>query len=167
MSEWSIEETFDEDYLYFYEPLLAEATTDREVDVIWALLSLGSDSSLLDLGCGHGRIANRLAERGAQVTGLDATAMFLDLARADAEERDVSVDYVLGDMRELPWTGRFDAVVSWFTSFGYFDDTLNRRVLSDLRRCLRPGGQFLVELNHRDGLLPVWRSSDVVHRPTA
>jgi hypothetical protein len=39
---------------------------------------------------GQGRIANRLAERGARVTGLDATALFLDRARHDAAPRATS-----------------------------------------------------------------------------
>ena len=55
--------------------------------------------------------------------------------------------------------------MSWFTSFGYFDDIQNRSVLDEVRRCLRRGGQFLVELNHRDGLLSVWRPADVVRQP--
>jgi SAM-dependent methyltransferase len=97
------------------------------------------------------------------VTGLDATAMFLEIAQIDAERRGVDVDYVLGDMRNLPWTERFAVVISWFTSFGYFDDEQNRIVLHEVRRCLRPGGLFLLDLNHRDGLLPVWRASDLVH----
>ena len=63
---------------------------------------------VLDLACGHGRIANRLAERGARVTGLDRTPLFLEVARRDAADRRVEVEYVEGDMRELPWEERFD-----------------------------------------------------------
>jgi SAM-dependent methyltransferase len=96
--EFDFDEVFNEDYLYFYEPLLAEVT-DADVDAIWRLLELERGSEILDLACGHGRIANRLAERGARVTGLDATPLFLDRARRDAAARDVEVDYVDGDMR--------------------------------------------------------------------
>ncbi len=99
---------------------------------------------VLDLACGHGRMANRLAERGAEVIGLDATASFLDLARLDAEERCVSVEYVQGDMRHIPWSSHFDVVVSWFTAFGYFDDDDNRHVLSRVaRHCGRGADSFL------------------------
>jgi 2-polyprenyl-3-methyl-5-hydroxy-6-metoxy-1,4-benzoquinol methylase len=51
---------------------------------------------VLDLACGHGRIANRLTQRGARVTGLDATPLFLEQARRDAAARGVEVDYVSG-----------------------------------------------------------------------
>src|SRR6266542_3005848 len=114
------EAAFDEDYLYFYEELLTPERTAAEVDLVWKLLELEPGLELLDLACGHGRIANPLAERGVRVTGLDATPFFLELARADAAERGVEVEYVEGDMRSIPWSGRFDRVLNWFTSFGYF-----------------------------------------------
>ena len=52
--------------------------------------------SVLDLACGHGELANRLAARGCQVTGLDSSAVFLDRARAEAAAAGVSADYVAG-----------------------------------------------------------------------
>lgn len=156
-------EVFDEDYLYFYEPQLSEAS-DAQVDVIWRLLELEPGMEVLDLASGHGRIANRLAERGARVTGLDATPLFLRRARLDAAARGVDVEYVDGDMRELPWEGRFDRVISWFTSFGYFDDGGNRRVLQEAHRALRPGGALLIENNNLAELLGRWLPSVVVER---
>jgi SAM-dependent methyltransferase len=154
--EWPIDELFDEDYLDFFAERLADETTDEEASTVWNLLGLGEGTEVLDLACGHGRIANRLAGMGARVTGLDATPLFLDLGRADANRRGVDVEYVHGDMRSIPWTERFDAVVSWFTAYGYFDDAQNRAVLGQVHRALRPGGRFLVELIHKDGILPHW-----------
>jgi SAM-dependent methyltransferase len=161
---FDFDEVFDADYLFFYEPLLADVT-EADVDAIWRLLKLEPDMAVLDLACGHGRIANRLAERGARVTALDATALFLDRARRDAASRGVDVNYVEGDMRVLPWTDeRFDRVVSWFTSFGYFDDTDNRRVLQEVHRVLRPDGRLLIENNNLVELLPRWQPALVTER---
>lgn len=71
---------------------------------------------------------------------------FLDRARGDAVASGVAPMYVEGDLRDLPVaTGAFDAAVSWFTSFGYFDEDDNRRVLSEYRRVVRPGGALLIE----------------------
>ena len=53
--------------------------------------------------------SDRLAERGARVTGLDATALFSTPRPARRGLARVNVDYVKGDMRLLPWTNeRFD-----------------------------------------------------------
>jgi len=157
-------EVFDDDYLYFYEPGLA-AVSDADADTIWRLLSLEPETEVLDLACGHGRIANRLAAKGARVTGLDATPAFLERARADAAALGVEVEYVEGDMRSLPWPdGSFDVVVSWFTSYGYFDDDGNREVLREAHRVLRPGGRFLIENNNLTELLPRWLPAVVVER---
>ena len=104
---------FDDDYLYFYatrDP--GRELSDAETELIWRLLELEPGMAVLDLACGHGRIANRLAARGAAVTGLDVTPRFLELAREDAATRGVEVEYVQGDMRSLPWTERFDRVVN-------------------------------------------------------
>ena len=163
-SEFPREEAFDEDYLYFYEELLTPERTAAEVELVWKLLELEPGLELLDLACGHGRIANPLAERGVQVTGLDATPYFLELARKDAAERGVDVEYVEGDMRSLPWTERFDRVLCWFTSFGYFSDDENRHVLGEAFRALRPGGLFAVEMNNLLRLLQVYADETVTER---
>jgi SAM-dependent methyltransferase len=118
--------------------------------------------SVLDLACGHGAIANRLAARGCRVTGLDSSTLFLDRARADAAATGVSVEYVPGDMRQIPWRASFDRVISWSTAFGYFDDTINRAVLDGVARALRPGGRLAIDLDNLTRFLGSFRSSRVV-----
>jgi len=127
--EFDTQDVFDVDYLYFYEPLLGDVPSDAATDRICSLGPIGDGDRVLDLACGHGRIANRLAERGATVTGLDVAPSFLGLARTDAAVRGV-----------------------WFTSFGYFDDGENRRILAGIHRSLAPGGRLLLELNHGPAL---------------
>ena len=161
--EWDREALFDDDYLHFYARRLDDEVTDAETETVWRLLALDPGEDVLDLACGHGRIANRLAGRGAKVVGIDATPLFLDLARDDAQTRGVEVTYELGDARELDHVGRFDAAISWFTAYGYWDDTTNRDILRRVQRALRPGGRFLIELNHKDGLLPHYLPSTVAH----
>jgi SAM-dependent methyltransferase len=145
-------EIFDEDYLWFMEDPLEERS-DAEVELILRLLELPAGAAVLDAPCGHGRIANRLASRDLRVVGLDGSRRFLEIARERASEAGVSVEYVEGDLRKLSFEGRFDAVVNWFTSFGYFDDEGNRRVLEGFHRALKPGGALLIEQASRDFLL--------------
>jgi 2-polyprenyl-3-methyl-5-hydroxy-6-metoxy-1,4-benzoquinol methylase len=144
MSEFDFEGVFDEDYLYFYETFLNERTPE-EVERIVELFELEPGAEILDCPCGHGRIANPLAERGFRVTGLDTTELFLERAREDAAARGVEVEYVHGDMRELPWRDRFDGLLNWFTSFGYFSDDENKSVLRQFHDALKAGGRLVLE----------------------
>lgn len=157
-------EAFDADYLYFYADTLNDDLSDADAAALWRLLDLDQDMEVLDLACGHGRIANRLAAKGARVTGLDATRLFLEKARADAQARGVHVDYVEGDMRQLPWRGRFDAAACVFTSFGYFADHDNRRVLHEVRQALKPGGRFWVDMPHAPWIFANFRDDIVAQR---
>lgn len=79
---------------------------------------------MLDAPCGHGRISNLLAKAGMDVVGIDRAEPFLDVARHGAGTLGVTVDYRLGDLLDLDAivSGPFDAVINWFTSFGYHDD---------------------------------------------
>ncbi|MGE5135633.1 MAG: SAM-dependent methyltransferase [Gemmatimonadota bacterium] len=154
---------FGDDYLYFFAGPLEERG-DAETELLWQLLDLRPGMAVLDLACGHGRIANRLAQRGCVVTGLDATPLFLEHARRDAAARGVAVDYLHGDMRELPWQGRFDRVISWFSAFGYFSDDGNRQVLAQAAAALRPGGRLAVEMNNYPSLMRRYQDVTVTER---
>lgn len=147
------EETFGDDYLHFYLELLDAERNQADTDRVVETLALEPGDRVLDAPCGHGRLANLLAERGMSVTGVDAAGPFLVLARRGAEERDVEVEYREGDLRDLGVEGPYDAVVCWFTSFGYFDDDGNQDVLAEFARVLRPGGKLGVETLHHDGFV--------------
>jgi SAM-dependent methyltransferase len=161
--EFEFDEVFDDDYLYFYESLLTDERSDYDAELICRLGPVRAGDRVLDLACGHGRIANRLAYRGASVTGYDLTPRFLESARAEAVRRALEVDFVQGDVRTLDYAEEFDTVVSWFTSFGYLGDDTDREVLRAIRRSLRPGGTLLIELHHGPGLWAEFLPS-VVHR---
>jgi SAM-dependent methyltransferase len=145
-------EVFDDHYLHFYGDALA-ARAEQDAELVGRLLELRPGDDVLDAPCGHGRISNLLAARGCRVVGVDNSARFLALAEADARRRGVEAEYRLGDLRELAFDAQFDAALNWFTSFGYFDDADNQRVLEGLARALRPGGRLVVELLNRDVVL--------------
>lgn len=153
MNAFDFEGVFDADYLYFYEQILTPERTAEDVETITGLLELEPGAEVLDCPCGHGRISNALAQRGFHVTGLDASALFLERARTDAAALGVDVEYVHGDMRKLPWRGRFQALVNWFTSFGYFSDEQNKAVLREFHDALRPGGRLILETQNISRIL--------------
>ena len=141
-------ELFDEDYLFFYADVLAPERSSADADLTARLLGLRTGQRVLDVPCGEGRIAGRLAQRGVEVVGLDSSELFLRRARGEWP----SVTFVHGDMRELPYGDEFDAVLNWFTGFGYFDRETNDAVLAGFARALRPGGRLLLEM-HNPGRL--------------
>ena len=154
MVRFDFDETFGDDYEHFYRARLTDELNDHDVGVIVERLALTGSEWVLDAPCGHGRIANRLAARGGAVVGVDVTERFLELARDDSAARGVDVDYRKGDLRALPVDdGSFDVAISWYTSFGYFEDDDNRAVLREYARVLRPGGRLLVEVLARDNII--------------
>jgi SAM-dependent methyltransferase/RimJ/RimL family protein N-acetyltransferase len=135
---------FDDDYLHFYAEILGAERSEHDAELISSVLSLTSGMRVLDAPCGEGRISGRLAQRGCEVVGVDATERFVALAR----EQYPTVTFDVGDLRSLPYEAEFDAIVNWFTSFGYFDPDTNDRVLEGFARALRPGGRLLLELHN-------------------
>ena len=146
------EEFFGEDYMRFH--LLGDGKYERaqgECDFVVSALELQPRARLLDLCCGQGRHAVELAKRGFRVTGFDLSEYLLGLAKERAGEAGVDVEFVRGDMRELPWDNEFDAVINMFTSFGYLEsDEEDERALQAARAALLPGGLLLVDHHNRE-----------------
>ncbi|MCC6746285.1 MAG: methyltransferase domain-containing protein [Deltaproteobacteria bacterium] len=155
------EEIFDEDFLRTI-PHVTPRLTGQEVDFIEETLQPAPDSEILDLGCGAGRHAIELAGRGYRVTGYDLSLPLLIRAADDAQRRNLQVNFVHSDFRELGFDAQFDATFCLGTSFGYFDDDTNRKMIVRVNRALKPGGRFLLEVVNRDYLIQdlparVWR----------
>ena len=158
------EEVFDENYLRTL-PFMTAQQTLRETAFIEEALSSPPDGELLDIGCGYGRHAIELGQRGFRVTGLDLSLPLLIRAADEAQRRGLSVNFVHADMREMTYDSQFAAAYCVLTSFGYFDEETNLRVASSICRALKPGGRFLVEAINRDYIvsdLPsrVWWEGD-------
>lgn len=109
------------------------------VQLVRDVAGLQQGARVLDLCCGYGRHANALAEHGYMVVGLDASEHLIALAN-DRYPHD-NVEYVIGDMRGPYPGGPFDAIVNFFTSFGYFDThEENMHVLHTITESLNSGG---------------------------
>jgi SAM-dependent methyltransferase len=89
---------------------------------------------------------------------------FLEIARQQAAAMDVQVDYRQGDMRQLDFEQQFDRVLLLFTSFGYFEDDVNRKVLENIARALRPGGLLGFDIPNRDTTLKEVPSAHVTDK---
>jgi SAM-dependent methyltransferase len=143
------EEVFNEDYLRLLPHDLTQQT-EREVNFVANNLGLSPNSRVLDLGCGFGRHTIELSRKGFDMVGLDLSMPLLQRALADAQRRNLVIKFIHGDMRQLNFDAIFDGVICLHTSFGYFNDQANFKVLQGIYRALKPGGRLLIETINRD-----------------
>jgi SAM-dependent methyltransferase len=119
--------------------------TAQEVDALLERLPLPEFRRVLDLCCGPGRHAGRLAAAGHHVTGIDRDVTAIETAR----RRVGGAAFLVLDLRELgSLEGEFDAAISLWQSFGYFDAATNDRILGDIARLVRRRGRLLLDLYH-------------------
>jgi SAM-dependent methyltransferase len=144
-----------------YADLITPERTRAEVDFLEKALALAPGATILDLACGHGRHSIELARRGYAVTGQDLNAFFLAEAASAAQRAGVAVRWVHGDRRHIPFAGEFDAVVNLFTAFGYLEsDEEDRRVIHQVAKALRAGGQFVLDVINRRRVLRGYRDRE-------
>ena len=134
--------------------------TRRELAVVRHLaeiLGVSLRSPVIDIACGPGRHSIQLAHEGYDVTGLDFSPDFLELAReaaATGSNAGRVPEFVRGDMRQLKFAdGAFRTVLSLGNSFGYFSDEENFRALGEAYRVLRDGGFFCLEITNKEKYL--------------
>jgi SAM-dependent methyltransferase len=95
---------------------------------------------VLDVGCGSGVFLRAAADRGARVTGLDASEALVEIARERTPEADVRV----GDMESLPFPDHAFDVVTGFNSFFFAADMT--AALRDAARVGKPGGTVVFQV---------------------
>ncbi len=129
---------------------LAEA--EKTIATILKYISIDTPHpKALDIACGSGRHAVALAENGFQVTANDLSKTLLAQAQKLAEEKNLTITFTHLDMRDIPFEDEFDLIVQLFTSFGYFEnDDEDKVVLTNVARALKPGGWYVLDfLNER------------------
>lgn len=117
--------------------------TDRlEEDLLLDRIGPAQGLRVLDVGCGDGVLATKLAAAGAQVTGLDASVEMLSAARRRAGAVGVMLKLIEGEAERMPFPdARFDLVLSVATlCFSSNPD----RSIREMVRVLRPGGRLVL-----------------------
>ncbi len=120
---------FGQDYLKIYSNR-NESEAKKIIKFAVQVLNLQPGQKVLDLACGYGRNSIECAKYKLNVFGLDLSPELLSLAQHKGRENGYHIPVVRADMRDIPFCGPFDAVLSLFTSFGYFDrDVENEKVI--------------------------------------
>jgi SAM-dependent methyltransferase len=102
--------------------------------VVAEAAAVGRGTRLLDVGCGTGEFCHFGQERGAVVSGIDASAGMIELARQIVPK----ADFRVGGMESLPWADNTFDVVTGFNSFQFAADT--RAALAEASRVARRNG---------------------------
>lgn len=149
--EWFENESFWKNYgpIMFDAPRWAEAPGVAEA--VCKIAGLSKGASILDAGCGPGRISVELALRGLDVTGVDLIQSELDAAKETAKDENVDITWIKDDLRTFTSEKKFDAAINLYTSFGYCD-TIEEdiQILKHISDCLKPGGFFILECTSRE-----------------
>ncbi len=162
--EWFEDQWFWEEFKPVLFPEGRLEKTDEQVDRLIDLLGLERDEKILDLACGVGRHTLELARRGYDVTGLDLSKKYMKEASDRAEKEGLEVEFIQRDMRDFVREDHYDAVINFWSSFGYFEDEEeNFQVLKNVHRSLKEDGRFFVDVMGREILHSIFTEKDSSH----
>jgi SAM-dependent methyltransferase len=156
MTDW-FATYFDEDYFKLYSIMLTPEASRRDAAFVsrsWGLKK--KCSKIMDLGCGQGRISILLAKAGQRVMGIDLSDYLLKIAKREAAKQKAKAKFLRKDMRKINFKNEFDAVICMLTSFGYFGENDNRKVIKKVAESLVGGGKFLLDVGN-----PEWMAKNM------
>lgn len=145
-----------------YLPFLEEAA-DRAPAETQALHGLfeqervPANGRVLDVACGLGRHALLLAQRGYDMVGVDISPLYVDKATDAASKTGARARFVVGDMLDIKNLmadeSPFDAIISMFTSNGYYGRDGDLEQFGQLRRLAAPGAALVVLTAHLEWMV--------------
>jgi SAM-dependent methyltransferase len=111
-------------------------------DTIMDKAAVSSGDELLDVACGTGNLAIPAAKRGAKVTAMDITPKLLEVARAEAADAGLEIEFSEGDAEALAFAdASFDKTIS---VFGMIFAPQHELAASEMVRVTRPGGTVAI-----------------------
>ncbi|MBA2878899.1 class I SAM-dependent methyltransferase [Anoxybacillus ayderensis] len=138
-----------ERFASWYDQLMSDAPYDQWCALVErAVSSYQTGKRMLDLGCGTGELALRLAEKGFDVTGIDVSEQMLAIAQMKAQERGVDLSFFQQDMRDFGPFEPFDTIVIFCDSLNYLlqeEDVV--ATFSRVYDQLKSGGLFLFDVH--------------------
>lgn len=129
-----------ERYCQFYDLEMS----DFQADLPFYLERVMTGGTILEIGCGSGRLSRPLAATGAAVIAVDLSLAMLRLARL---KTGTNISYLCMDMTELALSGKFDTIIIAYHTLNLLvsGDRI-KRCLQQLRTVLKPGGKLLLQL---------------------
>ena len=123
---------------------------DRSVAWIATTLGLQPGDAVLDLGCGPGLYASRLAAKGLRVTGVDYSRRSIAYATDYARQHGLDVQYRYQNYLELADENQYDAALLIYGDFCPLSPGQRALLLQNVHRALKPGGHFVLDVTTRE-----------------
>jgi len=142
-------------FAWFYDRYWARRYHEVAIPALEKLLltRLLPGSPVLDLCCGSGHLSRHLVGRGFIVTGLDGSEELLKYARANVP----AGRFLAGDARRFSMPGEFQAALCTFDSLNHvLEREALTAVFANVGDALRPGGEFLFDLNMEEAYRTMW-----------
>jgi SAM-dependent methyltransferase len=125
-------------------------TIDRTVEWLIDMIPLKAGDSVLDLGCGPGLYASRLARAGLRVTGVDYSCRSIEYAARYANENSLEIAYRYENYLELGDENQYDAALLIYGDFCPLNLGQRSRLLQNIHRALKPGRKFVLDVSTRE-----------------
>jgi len=133
------------DQISHYLSEVSDGPTKVELNM---LNNLSNTGTVLDVGCGVGRISLFLAEKGYKVIGVDVSESLIIKARELSKKKDLDINFIITDGIELPFDDETYDVIIGFKFLCYIPTSqLRHEYLKNLYRILKPGGILLLTQN--------------------
>lgn len=123
-------------------------TIDRSVK--WLLEEIlpspDSEIKILDLGCGPGLYASRLARSGYIMTGIDFSERSINYARETAEKENLDIEYIYKNYLTIDYQEEFDVIMLIYYDLGALTNEERDLLLNKVYKALKPGGLFIFDV---------------------
>jgi SAM-dependent methyltransferase len=128
-----------------------QETIAKTVDWLVEYLGLKIGQTVLDLGCGPGLYATRLALQGLQVTGVDYSQNSIEHATRAADEMGLPITYRYQDYLTITDSSLYDLVLLIYGDYCPLSPEQRSQLLENVKRALKPGGYFMLDVTTRAG----------------
>jgi 2-polyprenyl-3-methyl-5-hydroxy-6-metoxy-1,4-benzoquinol methylase len=119
---------------------------NHSVDWIANHFGMHKSTRVADFGCGMGSYATRLAEKGADVTGIDFSETFIQHAKEAAKQKGLDINYVQQNYLEFETDERFDLITLLLCDFCALSPSQRKTMLEKFYKFLKPGGSLLIDV---------------------
>ena len=122
------------------------AFINRSVEWIASHFSIGAGTKIADFGCGPGLYATRLAQKQADVTGIDFSKRSIQYAKEVATKEELSIHYVNQNYLQFETDDRFHLILMIMCDLCALSPAQRKEMLDKFHTILEPGGSVLLDV---------------------